>query len=139
MLLNIILTIALFTALGHIAYKTMNEYVSIPIRALIGCAGYGISQFILDIMDMLSIGFGWMLLASVACSCVLILILRMLKRLLYVETLWDYNDSTTTNAEITRLFDACYNRKKEEIEAAFDAAIEEFERRGSEEPVLVFC
>ena len=56
-----------------------------------------------------------------------------------VETLWDYNDSTTTNAEITRLFDACYNRKKEEIEAAFDAAIEEFERRGSEEPVLVFC
>ena len=56
-----------------------------------------------------------------------------------VETLWDYNDSTTTNAEITRLFDVCYNRKKEEIEAAFDAAIEEFERRGSEEPVLVFC
>lgn len=85
MLLNIILTIALFTALGHIAYKTMNEYVSIPIRALIGCAEYGISQFVLDILDLLSIGYGWMLLASVACSCVLILLLRKLRRLLYIR------------------------------------------------------
>lgn len=56
-----------------------------------------------------------------------------------IETLWDYNDRTTTNAELTRLFDVCYDRKKEEIEAAFDAAMEEFERRGGEEPLLAFC
>lgn len=84
MLLNIVLAFALFAALGHIAYKIMHEYVSIPIRALIGCAGYGISQFLLDILNLLSIDFGWMLLASVACSCVLILILRKLRRLLYI-------------------------------------------------------
>ena len=35
-----------------------------------------------------------------------------------VEELWDYNDRTTTNAEITRLFDVCYERKSEEITAA---------------------
>lgn len=35
-----------------------------------------------------------------------------------VYELWDYNDDTTENEEILRLFDACYVRKKEEIEAA---------------------
>ena len=34
---------------------------------------------------------------------------------------------------------AIHDRKKEEIEAAFDAAMEEFERRGGEEPLLAFC
>ena len=29
-----------------------------------------------------------------------------------IETLWGYNDRTTTNAELTRLFDVCYDRKK---------------------------
>lgn len=54
-----------------------------------------------------------------------------------VETLWDYEDSTSTNDALTQLFDDCYERKRETITAAFDKAMEELERRGGEDPLLV--
>lgn len=55
-----------------------------------------------------------------------------------VETLWDYDDKTTTNAKITELFDVCYERKCEQICAAFDEATEALEASG-EDMLLVFC
>ena len=49
-----------------------------------------------------------------------------------VEYLWEYEDRTTSNTEITRLFDVCFNRKREETIAAFEEAIADLDSLDTE-------
>ena len=42
-----------------------------------------------------------------------------------VEDLWGYNDKMTPTAETTKLFDECYERKMEQLNAAIDSMLED--------------
>ena len=49
-----------------------------------------------------------------------------------VEHLWEYEDRTTSNTEISRLFDVCFERKREETIAAFEEAIADLDSLDAE-------
>lgn len=87
MLVNIIGTFLLCALLGKISYKIVGGGGNWFHCAFIGAAGYEISQIILDLIGLLSIGIGWTFAASIACSCLLILLLQWVRRMLAVRHL----------------------------------------------------
>lgn len=80
MLINIIGAFLLFALLGKICHRIVGGGGNLFHCAFIGAVGYEISQTILDLLGLLSVGIGWTLTASIVCSCLLILLLRWFRK-----------------------------------------------------------